>query len=387
MSVPLKLHVFVIPMALMAILPLSGCTRVPPPPPGGTYRSESGGGRFEQAVQIAGEPGKYIAQFALQQIDRPPHDPNSIYIAAGEDGVVISHDDGQNWQVVTTPLAFATDVIVLENGALVAAGTDGIGQGFVVRSLDAGKSWQSVFTVPIPKEEKGITIVGGDQVLPSIVLTLARDPFNADRIYAGSSLGTIFVGEQSAKVWRTLYTIQPTTPSPVANRQQRSVKILIASPHVAGELLVITELGDLLRIKGTSQEEIEVPQYISTPAPPLAGSGKQKVLDAAFIEGFPDALIVGVENGAVVTRDGGESWLELSVPAESNERFNSVVVRVSPTNVNRIFVAINSVIYRSEDGGSTWNTFALGLPTFTILDVSINPSNAAKMLLVARQLT
>lgn len=386
MSVSLRLHISIVPVILLAIVPLAGCTRIPPPPPGGVYRSESAGGNFEQSVQVAGQPGEYIARFSLQMIDRPPHAPSSIYIAAGAEGVVISHDDGQNWQVVATPLAFATDVVALENGTIVAAGTDGLGQGFVVRSQDAGKSWHSVFTVPIPTEQKGITIVGGGEVRPSVVLSIERDPFSSDRIYAGSSLGTLFVGEQSAKVWRQLYTIQPTTPAPVQNYQLTSVKRLIASPHTTGELLVVTESGNLLRVVGGTQTEIEVPEYISTPPPPLAGAGKQRILDATYIENFPDALMIGVENGAVVTRDRGETWIELPVPAESNERFNTVIVRVSPTNVNRMFVAINSVVYRSEDGGATWNTFALGLPAHVVQDISVNPSNAAKMLLVAREL-
>lgn len=382
-----RLYSFIFPAILLVAVPLSGCTRVQPPPPGGTYRSESGGGNFEQAVQVEGEPGTYIAGFPLQEIDRPEFDPNSIYIAAGERGIVVSRDDGSNWQVMPTPLTFATDVVVLENGILVAAGTDGIGQGFVVRSSDGGKSWDDVFTVPIPQEPGGVKIVGGKTIRPSVVMTLARDPFDPDRIYGGSSLGTLFSGEQSAKVWRTFYTVRSTKPTPVANRDLTAVKTLIASPHNAGELLVITESGTLLRVTGSTQEEIVVPQYISIPPPAFAAKGSQRVLDAAYIPDFPEALIVGVERGAVITRDGGQSWVELPVPVEATDRFNSVIVRVSPTNVNRIFVAINSVIYRSEDGGNTWNTFTPGLPQHTITDVSINPSNAARMLFIARLLS
>lgn len=381
-----RLYSVLVPVAMIAVLPLSGCNRVPPPSPGGTYRSDSAGGSFEQAVQIDGQPGHYIAKLSLQEIDRSPNDPNVIYLAAGKDGIVFSHDDGQNWQIVTTPLAFATDVVVLKNGALVAAGTDGSGQGFVVRSLDEGKSWDDVFTVPIPKVSHGITIVGGQDVRPSVVMSITRDPFNPDRIYGGSSLGTLFVGEQSAKVWHTLYAIQSSKLAPVPDQSQVAIAKLIASPHRAGELLVVTRSGVLLRVTGNSQADITVQDQISGPVSPLAANGNRKVLDASYIPGFPDALLVGVENGAVVTRDGGKSWVELAVPAETNEQFNSAIVRVSPTNINRIFVAINAVVYRSEDGGNTWNTFALGLPDYKITDISINPANAAKMLLVTQPL-
>ncbi len=386
MNRPFTLHVIVVPLVFLAVMQLGGCTRdtsVAPAPAGGVYRSASAGAAFEQSVQVTDKPGEYIAAFSLHQIFRAPDNPEVVYIAADSRGIVVSHDDGQTWEVIVTPLTRTFDVVALANKVLVASGVDGAGQGFVIRSLDGGKSWQSVLTVPLPKkEERGIEIIKPAPLPASVVLSIEPDPFNADRIYAGSSLGTLLAGEQSAKVWKNIQTI---TTGKLTGGQPgtEAVAKLIPSPHRQGEVLVITNSKQLLRIRDGQIEVIKIPSKLNEPASFVLGVGTPKqVLDAGYVAGFPDALLVGVEDGAVITRDGGLTWLQLPVPVEAAQVFNSAVVTISPTNANRLLVAINNVFYRSEDGGTTWNTFSLGLPNHIITGLSINPQNAAKVLAV-----
>ncbi|MBI3256033.1 MAG: exo-alpha-sialidase [Candidatus Andersenbacteria bacterium] len=380
----IRLHAIFLPVVSLMILQASGCTRAPgsPPPPGGVYLSQSAGASFYQSVDIAGQEGGYIANFPLQQAFRSTIQPEVIYVAAGERGLIKSKDGGQTWEMIDSPLAQNRDVVQLENGTLALSGTDSEGQGFILRSLDDGKSWQSVLTIPIPKGS-GFNLFGSTSNTPSVLVALSIDPFNKNRIYAGSSLGTIFAGEQSAKVWRTLHTIKPTPFSPVQSQENSGVRQLTPSPHKNGEVLVITADRRLLRIQNTTEEEIVVPGIIGEPIPQFGGAtSPRKVYSASYISGFPQGLIVGVENGVVATRDGGKTWIELKVPVDKTQKFASIVADVSPTNTNRILVAINSVVYRSEDGGATWNTYSLGVPEYIITQLMIDPSNASRVLLI-----
>ena len=380
-----RLHILVLPVVTLAVLQLGGCskTSVAPAPPGGTYFSESAGANFDQYVAIAGEEGKHIANFPLAAAFRAPYNTSLIYIASGNRGIVKSEDGGKSWTVLPNPLTDTKDVVALENGTIIVSGTDKEGQGYMLRSLDAGKSWHNVLTIPLPKKGS-FALIGQAGVAPSVLLALTLDPFNTNRVYAGSSLGTIFVGEQSAKVWRSIHSIKPSLQNPIQTQADAGIRKLIASPHRAGELLAITTDRRLLRISGDKNEEIIIPSSIGDPAPLFGGgnNAKRLVFDAAYIAGFPAGIIAGVENGGVATRDGGKSWLELKVPIDETQKFSSTVVAVSPTNVNRILVAVNSVIYRSEDGGDTWNTFSLGLPNSIITDLLIDPSNASRVLLI-----
>ncbi len=97
---------------------------------------------------------------------------------------------------------------------------------------------------------------------------------------------------------------------------------------------------------------------------------------------FPLALFVGVDDGAVITRDGGKTWVQLNLPLDKSTSFNAAAVAASPTNSARLLVGINTVVYRSEDGGVTWNTFSLGAQAIGITSILIDPTNASSVLLV-----
>jgi len=387
----IRLHALVIPVLAVGMLQLGGCTRqatIKPAPPGGVYRSNSAGASFDQSVNIAGEPGQYVADYKMHSIFRVPGKPDEIYVAAGDRGLIESKDDGQSWRVIKTPLSQTLDALVLPNSAIIASGTDEKGQGFIIRSLDLGLSWQTVLTVPVPVQtSQGISILQNQAQVGSVVLDLEADPLNGDRVYAGSNLGTIFAGEQSAKVWKTVYNVKTSGIVATAGGENLAISKLVPSPHTAGEVLVVTKSNELFRINQSGQAEIEVPQYINEPVPLAAGQGQKKVYDVAYIQQFPQALLIGVEDGVVVTRDGGQSWVQLGLPIETSQAFNSIEVAASPTNTNRLLTAINNVVYRSEDGGQTWNTYSLGLPNHIITGLTINPSNAAKVLVITNPLT
>lgn len=391
----LPLHTYRLPRLsslgmLLIMVPLiqaGGCFRreIAPPPPGGAYLSTSAGASFDQTVAIEGSEGEHIASFSLQAAHRPAHIPNRVYIAAAESGYVVSENGGETWQHITTPLTSTLDVIELPNGAIVTSGVGPEGQGFVLRSLDGGASWETVLTVPVPEQRRRFQIVGRRRVVASIVLAIESDPFNRDRLYAGSNLGTIFLGEQSGKIWRTFNTLTSPGFQAVPDQQKLGVKKIVPSLHTRDEILVVTAEGILLRVREGQQSEIVIPKDLSSPVPKIIGPRQKRIVsDVLFVPGFPDALFAGVEDGAVISRNAGQTWEELSLPVETVEQFNSLVVAVSPTNISRLLIAVNDVVYRSEDGGKTWNTFTLSLPNYIISALLIDPTNASRVLAVTR---
>ncbi len=375
----LVLRFVVAPLVAMLVVQLPGCVakKPSPPPPGGTYRSTNAGATFAQSVAVVDAPAANIAGYALGTIHRLPATPATIYIAAGPNGIIFSTDNGATWQRVATPLTTTADVLLLKNGTLIVAGVGGDGQGYIMRSLDQGRIWDTVHTVPVPTKVGFLKRLNGTAVSTSIITSLAIDPFNPDRVYAATTLGSIFVGEQSAKVWRLLSTLDSSL---LANAQseQLGIRSLYASPYGAKELLVLTAGNHLIRIRDGRQERLRVPLRGEQAATQNFGSGR-RVLAAAYIGN--QTLLVGAGDGAAISRDDGKTWQALDLPVETNTIFNSVAVAASPTNPRRLFVTINDVIYRSEDGGQNWNIYSLELSQFVISDFSINPANPADVLL------
>lgn len=389
----MRTWIFAAPIVVVGLLQLSGCTNssgVTPTPAGGIYHSESAGALFEQSVAIAEpipEQATHIAGFALKAAHRPSFSPDTIYVAAGSNGYVVSRDDGQNWQPVTVPLTSVLDIVALQQNIVVVTGIDGEGQGYILRTSDEGKSWQTVLTIPVPGKTGGfqpIKAPNSSQVA-TIVISIAPDPFNPNRLYAGTSLGNVFVGEQFAKTWHKIHNVDQDAFS--GNQAKFAVADVIPSPHKANAMLILTTGGRLYYLDAAGkQTDIKIPQNLED-GPVISLGQSRAVMSATFIDQYPDALLVGVVDGAVISRDRGATWQALSLPVDTLKRFNTVVVRVSPTNPDRLLIAINDAVYRSEDSGASWNTFSLGLPAHVITDLLINPTNAASVLAITTPLS
>lgn len=387
----MRTWIFIAPVLVVGVLQVSGCTTTDTAitPSGAVYRSESAGALFEQSVALASpteEGPTHIADIALKGAHRPTFSPDAVYVAAGANGYVVSNDDGQTWTAITVPLASVIDIVALEQDIIVVTGIDGQGQGYILRTADEGKSWQTVLTVPVPTKNTGVEAfrLGNKSDVATVVISIAPDPFDANRLYAGTSLGNIFVGEQFAKTWRKVHNVDNDAFS--SNQPKFAVADLIPSPHLAHEMLIITTGGRLYYVQADGQQrEIKIPQ--NTSAGPVLGLGQSKtVLSAHFIDQFPEALLVGVNDGAVISRDKGTTWEQLSLPVDTLKRFNTVIVKTSPSNANRILVAINDAVFRSEDAGQSWNTFSLNLPSHVITNLLINPENAANVVAITAPL-
>ncbi|MEO6077619.1 MAG: hypothetical protein ABIP54_02440 [Candidatus Andersenbacteria bacterium] len=383
-----SISVFALPVLMIGMLALGGCSKTPAitqAVPGGTYVSTSAGALFEQSVKTTNTPDTTIASFDLGKIHRSPQDSSFVFIAAGKDGVVLSHDDGATWTPDAIPLAGVLDVAQTKAGVLLAAGVDSATQGIVTRSTDAGKTWQNVLTLPVSKSTTSFQIIKGGSTAPATVVALEPDEFQADKVWAGTNDGTIFVGEQNGKTWRKVADITSKASQVTGDRSGAGVVRMIPSPFNKNEVLLVTKDKRLVKLQDTKITEIQVPVNFDSGTPFGVSIGSQKILSASYVPGFSDALLVGTDTGAVVTRDGGKSWIALKLPIDASKILSSVVVTLSPTNINRLFVIADGIVYRSEDGGTNWNTTDIGPAGYPVTDISINPANAAHMLAVVKK--
>lgn len=381
----MKFRVTVFPLVVLTLLQLGGCSRQPKPEPlppsGGTYISTSAGAYFDQSVKLKAGQGN-IASFALFGAHRPSYEPGTVYIAAGGSGIVKSTDGGQSWEVWKTPLSIASDVVGLANGVVVAAGTDSNGQGYVIRTIDSGKNWETVLTVPVPIKKNTFRIVGSNPTPQAVVVSIAPDEFNPEKVWAGTNMGNVLVGEQSGKTWRKQYTLSPD----IFGSSNLTITDIIPSPHQPGEIMVLTGDAKLFRVTDKQQQEVKVPSDLGQAKGLYASNKNKPIRSFSYINKHPRALFVGVADGAVLSKDDGQNWQQLDLPVDSAQGFNTVVVTASPSNPARLLVGINSVIYRSEDGGDNWVTFPMGLANNVLTAILIDPSNASKVLAITTPL-
>lgn len=92
----------------------------------------------------------------------------------------------------------------------------------------------------------------------------------------------------------------------------------------------------------------------------------------------PGAFFTG--NGFLKSTDGGKSWVSLTSTARNTPQFDSnfdlgwnILVNHTVTDKDAVFAAIYSGVYRSLDGGGTWNR-VLGTGTPEYCDIAITKS-------------
>ncbi|HLC49492.1 MAG TPA: hypothetical protein VJI96_03885 [Candidatus Andersenbacteria bacterium] len=380
-----KINVIILPSVVFISLVLGGCTKdeVTVTPSGGVYVSASAGANFDQSVQTT-ITGEDISQFDLGKIHRALQDANTVFMAAGEKGMVRSKDDGEIWEVISTSLFTTIDIALMKNGVLLAAGIDTDGQGSVMRSIDDGKSWQNVFTLPLPVVKKRFQIISGGSALPTSIVALEVDPRLEDKVWAGTNDGTLFSAESSGQVWKTITELSSASEIITGDRSDAGVVRMEVSSTTPDELFIVTQKKQLIRLLEGKATVIKVPESVTTPSPYGIVLDSRNILDVSFIPGFPNALLLGTDKGAVTTKDGAKSFGELKLPFDASKIVSTMVVAVSPTNSNRMLFAADGIVYRSEDGGTAWHTTSVGPVGFAITDISINPKNASRVLAVLK---
>lgn len=380
-----KISVFVFPVMMIGMLSLGGCSRTTPTGPvsGGTYVSTNGGASFVQSAGITGSDTT-IARFDLGKIHRSLQDSSLLFMASGKDGMVISKDDGVSWSVVKIPLTATIDVAQAKNGVLLASGVDELGQGIVTRSIDGGVTWQTVLTLPVDKTKKSFQLIKGGSNVSASVIALEIDPRIDGRVWAGTNDGTLFAGEQYGKTWRKVVDVSSNLAQVTGDRTGAGIVRLMVSPFHDATMLVVTKDKRLLEVTGSTVTEIKVPMHFDSPSTFGVSVGTQKVLSAVYVQGYKDALLVGTDTGAIISKDKGKTWTTLKLPLDASKILSSSVVAISPTNIARIFVVADGVMYRSEDGGVSWNTTDVGPVGYSVTDISINPKNAGHMLAIVK---
>jgi BNR/Asp-box repeat len=118
------------------------------------------------------------------------------------------------------------------------------------------------------------------------------------------------------------------------------------------------------------------------------GAGGLCLHSIATWPGEPDRLAIGISAAGVwLTDDGGASWrrgneglvaryLPDDPPPEDEVALCVHRIRRAATRPERLFMQFHGGVYRSDDGGETWNDIAAGLPSDFGFPLALDPADA-----------
>jgi photosystem II stability/assembly factor-like uncharacterized protein len=315
------------------------------------WRSTDGGGGF---TAFKGAPGGDDYHTIWINPDNP-----RIILLASDQGAVVTVNGGETWSSwYNQPTAQFYHVSTDNQFPYwVYGGQQESGSAAVVSRSDYGaitaRDWHTVGV-----EEYGY---------------VAADPLNPNIIYGG----------KTTRYDRATGQVQNIAPEAVRTGKYRFLRTapVIFSPvdprvlYLAGNVLFKTTSGghswDIIS-PDLSRERTEVPAtigiYRTSELERMARRGVIYTVAPSFKD--VNTIWAGTDDGLIhVTRDGGKTWKDVT-PQDLTSWSKVSLVEASHFDTNTAYAAINRFrlddlrphIYRTHDGGKTWQKIAGGIP-------------------------
>lgn len=227
----------------------------------GVLRSSDNGNRW---VITTGWEVTEVLKVALA-----PSDPSTVYAATAY-GIFKTTDDGKSWQekVIGLHMPFTSDVLVdrAKSDRVFAATEEGI-----LLSTDGGTSWKP----------SGLAGLG--------VRTIAQDPSDARRFWAGTQEDGVFVSSDRGATWKRANS----------GLQHKTVYAIAVHPKQSAVVYLGTHGGGVYRTKNGGKQWHQIDK----------GLGNPDVHSLLVLKSDPGIVFAGTLNGGLFrSSDGGDSW-------------------------------------------------------------------------------
>jgi photosystem II stability/assembly factor-like uncharacterized protein len=198
---------------------------------------------------------------------------------------------------------------------------------------------------------------GGD------VRSLAFDPGDPSRVFAGTSGGHVYVSHDTGETWADAGR-ELALPGWV-------VSDLVFDPDVAGRLWAA-----LWGTWGGGMVVVSDDGGVTWQPRGHADLAHTQVYTLARVPGRPEQVFAGTLSGVWGSTDGGESWRRLTADLPEVHKVTSLLV--GPGDPDRVTAGTWQRAYRSDDGGVTWDGIFDGMvldsEVFTLTPVPGRPN-------------
>lgn len=306
----------------------------------GVFKSEDAAESFHSANKLAKGDTSGVSTNGLvfdnQNLD-------IIYLATSS-GIYKSQNAAKQWQLILTGIGVADMVIdTFGSGIIYAAGSSG-GHGKIIKSSDQGVSWIDIYTEASTSN-------------PVTSLALA---FDSKTILAGLASGEVIRSNDSGRTWQAVHDFS-----------DRVVKIRVGNSSV----YVLTAQNGLSKSTDLGNTWTDLTKVLTADSFTHTNNAIASVsafYDLALDPRRSGVIYLGTKQGLLLSVNDGVNWLLLDLPVK-NTQFKVSAITVNPINSNNIYASIGSTVFKSLNGGLTWETKKLNSDQEIRL-ILVNPS-------------
>lgn len=198
------------------------------------------------------------------------------------------------------------------------------------------------------------------------VRSLAFDPNNPDRVYLGTSAGTLYLSTDNGKSWSRFARL--------GSSAEMVLDHIVIDPSDPKNMFVAAwnarmpnSDGDLFR----SQDAGKTWEIVAD----LHGKSLRAL---AIASANHRVLVAGALDGIYRSRDGGHNWERIS-PENHAEIKNIESIAIDPQNADVIYAGTWHLPWKTDDGGKNWHSIKKGViddsDVFTIAIDQAQPAN------------